>query len=99
MAILAIFEGKMSKAQYDSLRKEVNWEGVHPAGMISHAAAFEESGQVHVADVWESEEAINTFFKERLMPGMKKLGMSMPEGKMYPAYNVNNFKALEKVRV
>ena len=41
MAILVIFTGTISKAQYEALRKEVGWEKNQPAGGIFHAAAFD----------------------------------------------------------
>ncbi len=54
MAILAIFTGNnITKQMYETLRKEVNWERNHPAGVILHATGFDESGNnVRVADIW-----------------------------------------------
>ncbi len=51
MAILAIFQGNISKSQYDALRAEVNWEKQQPQGGIFHAASFDEADHIHVADV------------------------------------------------
>ena len=61
MAILAIFTGNnVTKQMYETLRKEVDWEHNHPAGLILHSAAFDNSGNnVRVADIWESEEQLN----------------------------------------
>jgi hypothetical protein len=37
MSILAIFTGNnVTKQMYEALRKEVNWEQDHPAGVILH---------------------------------------------------------------
>lgn len=68
MAVLAIFTGDLNKSQYEQLRKEVNWEGQQPPGGVLHAAGFDDSGRIHVADVWESAEAMNAFVEQRLMP-------------------------------
>jgi hypothetical protein len=76
MAILAIFTGNnVTKQMYEALRKEVDWEHNHPAGVILHAAGFDDSGNnVRVADIWESEEHLNNFVSSRLMPVMQKGG-------------------------
>ena len=41
---------------YENARKEVNWEGNPPPGLILHAVSFDNSGNIRVADVWESED-------------------------------------------
>jgi hypothetical protein len=47
---------------YETLRKEVDWEHNHPAGVMFHAAGFDNSGNnVRVADIWESEEELKNF--------------------------------------
>ena len=84
MAILAIFTGNTSKSQYEALRKEVNWEQQHPAGGIFHAASFDDSGRIHVADVWESADTMNAFVEQRLLPAFTKLGLAPPEVNVLP---------------
>lgn len=55
--------------------------GGPPAGGISHVV-IEDGGHVKIFDVWESEEAMNTFSEERLMPAilqsMAAMGMEGP---------------------
>ena len=70
MPILVIFTGNnITKQMYESLRKEIDWEHNPPKGLIFHSAAFDASGDtVHVANVWESEEDLNSFVHSRLMP-------------------------------
>lgn len=58
---------------YDALREPVNWEGDPPAGLLFHVAAFDQDGG-HVTDVWESEDAANSFFRERLFPEVQRQG-------------------------
>ena len=99
MAVLAIVTGKISKSQYETLRKEIKWEKEQPAGAVFHAASFDAGDRMHVADVWESAEAMTTFFDKRLIPAMKKLGIAPPEATVFPIHNVNAYKAIEKHRI
>ena len=67
-----------------------------PAGGISHAVIVD-GGQVKIFDVWESEEAMNTFTSERLVPAIQRqmAGMGgdptspppMPEVQVFEAYD------------
>lgn len=92
MAVLAIFTGKgFTKEMYESLKPEVNWETNHPDGAIFHAAAFDNEGNIHVADVWESGEKTNAFVGGRLMPAFQKLDIPAPEVNVYPAHNINAY--------
>lgn len=99
MAILVIFTGNTTKSQYEALRKEVNWERQHPKGGILHAASFDESGHIHVADVWESAETLNAFVEQRLVPAFTKLGLSPPEVAVYPIHNLNAYQAIDDFKM
>ena len=99
MAIMAFVSGKISKLQYESLRKEVRWEKDAPNGLVIHAAAFDAGDRIHVADVWDSTEEMAAFFEKRLGPAMKKLGISPLESVIYPIYNVDAYEAIEKHRI
>ena len=69
MAILAIFKtNEVTKEMYAELRKEVD-------GAIFHAGAFDDSGNFCVADIWESQEHLNNFINNRLLPVMQKINM------------------------
>jgi len=97
MAILAIFTGVgITKQMYESLRTEVKWETELAPGGLHHACAFDEAGDLHVADVWESAEALNEFVNTRLAPGMEKLGIPPPSVSVFPAHNVNVYPAARK---
>ena len=41
--------------------------------MIFHAAAFDTAGDIRVADVWESQEALDDFFNKRSLHSLDKL--------------------------
>lgn len=99
MSILAVFTGNISKLQYDALLKDIDWKAKQPPGAVLHAAAFDDSGRIHVADVWESDLAFKAFVDERLAPAFAKLGLGPPEVGVYPLYNLDTFKAIEEVRM
>ena len=40
-----------TQANYETIRKTVNWEGKHPKGALFHVAAFDKNGG-HVTDIW-----------------------------------------------
>ncbi|MCZ6615408.1 MAG: hypothetical protein O6920_06485 [Chloroflexi bacterium] len=76
---------------YDTLRQEVKWEAEPIDGWIMHAVRFDEFGDIHMINIWESTEKIQEGFVSRLMPVMKKIGIPEPRVEVYPAYNVNVF--------
>ncbi|NUO43388.1 MAG: hypothetical protein HOV82_15270, partial [Streptomyces sp.] len=61
--------------QYDVVKSAVGWEESAPVGGEVHVAWFDARG-LHVVDVWESEQAFQTFFAERLAPAVEKAGIS-----------------------
>ena len=86
LPILVIFTGNnITKQMYESLRKEIDWEHNPPKGLIFHSAAFDGPvNTVHVANVWESEEDLNSFVGSRLMPYM--INNKIPEPKVETTY-------------
>lgn len=72
--VLSLSWAGVSPEQYDAVRDAVDWEEVAPAGGQVHVAWFDAEG-MHVIDVWESEEAFQTFFAERLAPAIEKAGI------------------------
>lgn len=100
MAIMAIFHGKgFTQDTYDNLRETVNWEGHHPAGALFHAAAFDEEGDLHVVDIWDSPQELDAFVGGRLMPALQGLGVAPPAVNIYPAHNINAYAGLERYRI
>ena len=55
-----------------AVSQEVGAAGEPPAGGISHAVIVD-GGRVKVIDVWESQEAMDTFMQERLVPAIQKV--------------------------
>jgi hypothetical protein len=101
MSILAIFTGNnVTKQMYEALRKEVDWEHKHPAGLVLHAAAFHNSGNnIRVADIWESEEELNNFVSNRLMPVMQKAGVPPPKVEIFQINDVSTYPGIERYGV
>lgn len=99
MPVLALFTGKLTKAQYDTLRKEVDWENRQPAGAIFHAASFDEEGNVHVADVWASADEMNAFAQGLLMPAFAKHNIAPPSVVVYPTHKVIAYGSVEAFRI
>ncbi len=100
MTYLGIFTGDgFTKKKYEELRKEVGWEQNPPAGVIFHAAGLDSSGNIHVSDIWETEQDFNNFFSSRLKPAMDKINLPVPKGELYPIHNVNAFQGIESHKV
>jgi hypothetical protein len=100
MVILCIFTGKgFNQQMYEQIRKEIDWEHNHPTGEIFHAVGFDKSGDIHVTDIWQSEEDFNKFLESKLKPALEKINAPMPIGGVYPIYNINVFQGLESYRV
>ena len=84
---------------YENARKEVNWEGNTPPGLILHAASFDNSGNIRVADVWESEDQWNNFLNTRLMPFMQKAKAPPLKMKILQIHNINALSGLDSYKV
>jgi hypothetical protein len=76
-----------SKELYDQVRKELGLQD-RPAGGIFHAAGPGPNGGWRVIEVWESEEAAQRFFQERLLPAFEAVGLPGPPPKpeMWPVH-------------
>ncbi len=101
LPILVIFTGNnITKQMYESLRNEIDWEHNPPKGAIFHAAAFDDSGStVHVADVWGSEEDLNSFVSSRLMPYMINNKIPEPKVETFQINDVSVFPGIDKYGV
>jgi hypothetical protein len=78
--------------QYEEARSLINWEGDVPDGAVLHIAGFD-GDDLRVTDVWESPEQFQRFVDERLMPGVKEIGIEgEPEVRLYPMQAIFNPK-------
>lgn len=79
MAIVLIQEyAGATQQQYDAILSDLNLGGKSPAGQILHTAGPMDGGW-RVVDVWESQEAFNTFYQEGLSAAAQKHGMPRPQ--------------------
>jgi len=59
-----------------------------PDGLIMHSAGPRDDGW-YVYDIWESEEKLQRFVQERLMPAAQELGAPEPTPpQIFPIYNL-----------
>jgi hypothetical protein len=74
--------------QYDRTREKVGWDRESPPGAKLHVSGFDADG-LHVTDVWESEQAFNDFFQQRLAPAIQEIGIQgHPDLKFFPLHGV-----------
>jgi hypothetical protein len=94
MAVVMQAQGPgLGPAEYDALLQVTDWENQPAAGGIFHVAWFDDQG-LRVLDVWESEQAWETFLNDRLMPGFAKLGVTeQPPFTITPAHRYFNTEA------
>jgi len=75
MAICLIVDGEgVTEAQYDQVHTEVAGD-TPPQGALYHVAGPTETGWC-VVEVWESQEAFQRFFDEKLQSALQKAGIS-----------------------
>lgn len=65
-----------SQEIYERVREQLDLE--KPAGGIFHAAGPSPNGGWRVIEVWESEEHVQRFVDERLLPAFEAAGASPP---------------------
>ena len=74
--------------QYDRAREMVGWDRDTPNGAKLHVSGFSDDG-LHVTDVWDSEQAFNTFMAQRLAPAIQEIGIQgQPDLKFFPMHGV-----------
>jgi hypothetical protein len=85
---------------YESMKKEVDWEGDPPKGLIIHSSAFDESGNsTNVVDIWDSEQDLNNFVSNRLIPVMQKHDIPIPpKPEISQIHNINAYTGIDKYR-
>ena len=80
MAVAFVFDFPgATQAQYEAALREVGLErGAAPqAGRLLHAAGPYDGGWC-VVDIWESREALDAYFRDRLAAALERAGMPTP---------------------
>ena len=86
MAIGFIFNNPgQTQEQYDASVEQLNLAESLPEGWIFHAAGPTEEGW-RVVEVWESQEAADAYFEERLGQVLQNLGVSLGQPDTFPVY-------------
>lgn len=75
--------------QYNQALEVVGWERDSPPGGLYHVATFDGTG-LRVTDVWETAEQFQQFVEQRLMPGVKVIGLTgEPKVEIYPVHRLH----------
>jgi len=76
MAVAFLFDSSgTTQEQYDQVIETLQRGGITAQGRIFHVAGPMEGGW-RVVEVWESQEAVNKFFQEQLMPALQAINNS-----------------------
>src|SRR5664279_5895701 len=87
MAVALIFNGpSVTKAQYEQVLNEVLPGGKVAPGMLSHVAGPTADGWA-VCEVWESQEAVDKFFQEKLGAALQKANINI-QPVVFPVENM-----------
>ena len=90
MAILMILDWQgVTADDYDRVRElmGIRSDADAPEGLLVHTAAVEDSGDVLVADVWESEAALGRFTQTQMMPAIQEAGLPAAEPRIFTVHN------------
>lgn len=85
IAVMQDFPGG-TQQQYDQVTEQLNLGGHSPQGNLYHTAGPIEGGW-RVLDVWESQDALNTFLAV-LGPIAQSAGVAQPQVTMWPIHNI-----------
>jgi hypothetical protein len=75
---------------YDRAMGALGLDAEPPAGGLFHVCGAE-GGALHIFDIWESEDAWNSFRDGRLMPTLQELGLmekGQPNVRVYTVHNI-----------
>ncbi len=87
MAVALVFNGVgVTQAQYEQVLSEVNPDGKVAPGVLWHAAGPTADGW-KVLEVWESQEALEKFFQEKLGAALQKANISV-QPEVFPVQNL-----------
>ena len=92
MAIIATLVGQgFTQDMYERLRQGVNWESDPVDGWLAHAVYWDQSGGIHITNMWVSIEHMQNAFATRLGPVMRDIGIPPPRGEVHETFNLSVF--------
>jgi len=89
MAILMMLDLDGATAeQYEQVNESMGIRGDDdaPDGLVSHVCAVTDGGLI-IADVWESQEALDRFFESRLAGALQKAGVQQGQPRILSVHN------------
>ncbi len=85
IAVLMEFSGA-TQEQYDAVIRDLHLDGKTTKGGVFHVAGPKEGGW-RIVDVWDSQEVLDTFMRDKLMATMQKHGVPEPQVTVWPVHN------------
>ena len=79
MAVGVITNLEAGSDQYDQVNAIIKPKENPPEGLVVHTAGQRPDGGMRIFDVWDSEQAYNSFREERLMPAVKEVMGGIPD--------------------
>ena len=84
VALLLEFPGA-TQEQFGQVAEKVGSKS--PPGLLYHVEGAIEGGW-RVVDVWESQEALDTFFQEKLGQALQEAGLTIPQPQAWPTRRI-----------
>ncbi|MDQ6616144.1 MAG: hypothetical protein M3083_15750 [Actinomycetota bacterium] len=78
----------MDEATYKGILQKVEASGPWPAAGLLHHSCFTEGPKLAVYEVWETQEAMEKFGEDRLMPAMKELNFDAGQPAVVSIINI-----------
>jgi hypothetical protein len=78
----------LASDQYDAVMAKLGLDANPPAGAVLHVALETDHG-IDVFDIWQTEQAFNSYLEQRLLPVVSELGITgEPEITIVPLHNL-----------
>jgi hypothetical protein len=90
MAFVRMFDNpEGTQEHYDAARDRLGVDSANmPAGSVLHVAGPSPTGGWRVVEVWESEDAAQSFDEETLLPLLRQVGVERPEAVEWQVHNL-----------
>lgn len=96
MALMVTYdEPKVTRDDYDAMRKQIDWENGPPVGCLLHMSYFDDAG-LHTVDIWDSEAELEAYLAKRFNPALKTLQLPLAKPKVIDLHLVAASPGLEK---
>jgi hypothetical protein len=79
MAVVTIQEFEATREEVDQVSEKLDAENNPPEGLIVHTASDIGGGRMKVVDVWESQDAFQSFVQDRLIPAIAEVNPDAPQ--------------------